>query len=101
HSPHLLLHSFPTRRSSDLSTQDGGLWLGKAYGGPGDYWKRDPLHHLSHGATSLQVARFFLLLEQGRLVNPQYSAEIKEILSKPADRKSTRLNSSHVSISYA
>ena len=65
-------------------TQDGGLWLGKAYGGPGDYWKRDPLHHLSHGATSLQVARFFLLLEQGRLVNPQYSAEIKEILSKPA-----------------
>ena len=65
-------------------TQDGGLWLGKAYGGPRDYWKRDPLHHLSHGATSLQVARFFLLLEQGRLVNPQYSAEIKEILSKPA-----------------
>jgi len=64
-------------------TQDGGLWLGKAYGGPGDYWKRDPLHHLSHGATSLQVARFFLLLEQGRLVNPQYSAEIKEILSNP------------------
>ena len=64
-------------------TQDGGLWLGKAYGGPRDYWKRDPLHHLSHGATSLQVARFFLLLEQGRLVNPQYSAEIKEILSKP------------------
>jgi len=64
-------------------TQDGGLWLGKAYGGSRDYWKRDPLHHLSHGATSLQVARFFLLLEQGRLVNPQYSAEIKEILSKP------------------
>ena len=65
------------------ATQDGGLWLGKAYGGPRDYWKRDPLHHLSHGATSLQVARFFLLLEQGRLVNPQYSAEIKEILSNP------------------
>jgi beta-lactamase class A len=64
-------------------TRDGGLWLGKAYGGPRDYWKRDPLHHLSHGATSLQVARFFLLLEQGRLVNPEYSAEIKEILSKP------------------
>jgi len=63
--------------------RDGGLWLGKAYGGPGDYWKPDPLHHLSHGATSLQVARFFLLLEQGRLVNPEYSAEIKEILSKP------------------
>ena len=62
---------------------NGGLWLGKAYGGPNDYWKRDPLHNISHGATSFQVARFFLLLEQGRLVSPAYSAEIKEILSKP------------------
>jgi len=62
---------------------NGGLWIGKAYGGPNDYWKRDPLHNISHGATSLQVARFFLLLEQGKLVNPSYSAEIKEILSKP------------------
>ena len=62
---------------------NGGLWIGKAYGGPNDYWKRDPLHNISHGATSLQVARFFLMLTQGRLVNPYYSAEIKEILSKP------------------
>lgn len=62
---------------------NGGLWLGKAYGGPGDYWKRDPVHHLSHGATTLQVARFFLLLQQGKLVSPEYSAEMKEILSKP------------------
>ena len=62
---------------------NGGLWLGKAYGGPNDYWQRDPLHNISHGATTLQVARFFLLLEQGLLVSPQYSAEMKEILSKP------------------
>ncbi len=62
---------------------NGGLWLGKAYGGPNDYWRRDPLHNISHGATTLQVARFFLLLEQGLLVSPQYSAEMKEILSKP------------------
>jgi beta-lactamase class A len=65
------------------ATQNGGLWLGKGYGGPGDYWKRDPIHHLSHGATTWQVARFFMLLEQGRLVSPEYSAEMKEILSKP------------------
>jgi len=65
-------------------TQNGGLWLGKGYGGPSDYWRRDPLHHLSHGATTWQVSRFFLLLEQGRLVSPEYSAEMKEILSKPA-----------------
>lgn len=63
--------------------QNGGLWLGKAYGGPNDYWRRDPLHNISHGATSFEVARFFLLLEQGRLVSPEYSAEIKEILSHP------------------
>ena len=64
-------------------SQNGGLWLGKAYGGPNGYWKSDPLHHLSHGATTLQVARFFLMLQEGRLVSPEYNAEIKEILSKP------------------
>ena len=61
----------------------GGLWIGKAYGGPNDYWRRDPLHNISHGATSYQVARYFLMLEQGRLVSPRYSAEMKEILSDP------------------
>ena len=64
-------------------TLNGGLWIGKAYGGPRDYWKRDPLHNLSHGATSLQVARFFLMLAQGRLVDPFVSAEIKDIFSHP------------------
>jgi beta-lactamase class A len=63
--------------------QNGGLWLGKAYGGAQDYWKRDPLHNLSHGATTFEVARFFLLLQEGKLVSPEYSAEMKEILSKP------------------
>ncbi len=67
-------------------SQNGGLWLGKAYGGPNDRWKRDPLHNLSHGATSLQVARFFLMMDEGRLVNPGFSAEIKEILSNPGIR---------------
>ena len=72
----------PKYRFYDMR-QNGGLWLGKGYGGPGDFWKRDPIHHLSHGATTWQVTRFFLLLEQGRLVSPEYSAEMKEILSKP------------------
>jgi beta-lactamase class A len=65
---------------------NGGLWLGKAYGGPGDRWKRDPLHNLSHGATTLQTARFFTLLAQERLVDPNASREMKEILSKPGIR---------------
>ena len=63
--------------------QNGGLWLGKAYGGPNDRWKRDPLHQLSHGATSAQVARFFWMVDSGRLVSPEASAEMKRLLSKP------------------
>ena len=63
--------------------QNGGLWLGKAYGGPGDNWKRDPLHNISHGASTLQVARLFVLLQEGRLVSSEYSAEMKKILSHP------------------
>jgi len=62
---------------------NGGLWVGKEYG-KGSAWKRDPLHHLSHGATALQVARFYYLLETGRLVSPQASREMKAILGHPA-----------------
>lgn len=62
---------------------NGGLWVGKAYGGPSDYWRRDPLHNLSHGATTLQTARFFTLLAQGRLVDPELNRELKEVLSRP------------------
>jgi len=65
---------------------NGGLWIGKAYGGgegTSEYWKRDPLSNLSHAATALQVTRFFWLMDQGRLVSPEYSAEMKEIFSKP------------------
>ena len=62
---------------------NGGLWIGKAYGGPNDYWKRDPLHNLSHGASALQVARFFLMLDRGELVDAKSSAEMKELMSNP------------------
>lgn len=62
---------------------DGGLWIGKGYGGANDRWKRDPLSHLSHGANSYQVTRFFAMLDGGELVSPRYSAEMKRILSNP------------------
>jgi beta-lactamase class A len=62
---------------------NGGLWVGKAYGGPADYYRRDPLHNLSHGATTLQTARFFTLLAQERLVDPEMSREMKQVLSNP------------------
>jgi beta-lactamase class A len=62
---------------------NGGLWIGKEYG-KGPAWRRDPLHHLSHGATAVQVARFYYLLETGRLVSPQASRQMKAILGETA-----------------
>lgn len=62
---------------------NGGLWVGKDYGKT-PAWKRDPLYHLSHGATAMQTARFYYLLETQRLVSPKLSRSMKEILSHPA-----------------
>lgn len=62
---------------------NGGLWVGKDYGKEG-LWQRDPLHHISHGATALQTARFYYLLQTGQLVTPEYSRKMKEILAETA-----------------
>jgi beta-lactamase class A len=61
---------------------DGGLWVGKEYS-KSSARRRDPLHHLSHGATALQVARFYYLLETGQLVSPEHSRTMKAILGNP------------------
>ena len=61
---------------------NGGLWVGKEYG-KSPAFKRDPLHNLSHGATAMQVARFYYLLETGQLVNGGLSAEMKAMLGNP------------------
>jgi beta-lactamase class A len=63
--------------------KNGGLWVGKEYDRSPAY-DRDPLHNLSHGATALQVARFFYLLETGQLVSPEISQLMKSILGRPA-----------------
>ena len=63
--------------------KNGGLWVGKDYA-KAPAWKRDPLHNLSHGATALQVARFYYLLETGQLVSPEISRLMKSILADPA-----------------
>jgi beta-lactamase class A len=62
---------------------NGGLWVGKEYG-KAKAWKRDPMYNLSHGATAMQVARFYYLLETKRLVAAPLCDEMKEMLSKPA-----------------
>ena len=63
--------------------RNGGLWVGKEYG-KSPAWQRDPLHNLSHGATAMQVARFYYLLETNRLVSAKLTVDMKEILSKSA-----------------
>lgn len=66
-------------------TRNGGLWVGRPYGKGGETL-RDPLHNLSHGATALQVARFYYLLETGTLVAPHLAHEMKSILGNPGIR---------------
>ena len=61
----------------------GGLWVGKSYGKDGAY-RRDPVRHLSHGATAFQVARLYYLLASDALLSPRLNAMMKEALSNPA-----------------
>jgi len=61
----------------------GGLWVGKSYGKDGAY-RRDPIRHLSHGATAFQVARLYYLLASDALLSPRFNAMMKEALSNPA-----------------
>ena len=64
-------------------SKNGGLWVGKEYG-RGAAFQRDPLHNISHGATAMQVARYYYFLETNRLVSAKLTKDMKEILSKPA-----------------
>src|SRR5207302_5043955 len=98
---HPFLHSFPTRRSSDLMTNSRSTvltalrWLARALVLAAAYFvvARIGLRYATIGPsispvwppTGLAVAALVIL-------GPGYW---------PADRKSTRLNSSHVNISYA
>ncbi len=61
---------------------NGGLWVGKEYG-KGAAYRRDPLHNLSHGATAVQTARFYYLLETAQLVAPRLCREMKAMLGRP------------------
>src|SRR5207249_7615697 len=84
YGPHRPLHSFPTRRSSDL---DGRRQRGRRRNGHRVVPVAD--HRASHQDQSHEHA------------NEHQAPERPTSLSFLSDRKSTRLNSSHVSISYA
>src|SRR5207249_5202483 len=95
------LPSFPTRRSSDLSarykTRIGvSTTKGTKRGVPEVVVDRALLAVMERGAV-----RFFssLRLPQERIGTPEEHLAASVEIASDADRKSTRLNSSHVSIS--
>ncbi len=60
----------------------GGIWVGKHYGKGGERYV-DPVGGHSHAVTVRQALRYFLLLEQGRLVSPQASETMRGIFASP------------------
>ncbi len=63
----------------------GGLWIGKHYGESGERIGSPTSDH-SHAATVRQLLRFYVLLEQGRLVSPEASAKMRDIFASPEIR---------------
>jgi beta-lactamase class A len=61
----------------------GGLWVGKHYGKDAERYG-DPIADHSHAATVRQLLRFYLLMEQGKLVSPAASKKMREIFATPA-----------------
>lgn len=64
------------------ASRGGGIWVGKHYG-PNSERIGDPVADHSHAATVRQLLRFWLLLEQGKLVSPEASRAMREIFASP------------------
>lgn len=64
------------------ASRGGGIWVGKHYG-PNSERIGDPVADHSHAATVRQLLRYYLLLEQGRLVSPAASKTMREIFASP------------------
>jgi beta-lactamase class A len=64
------------------ATKGGGLWVGKHYGKGAERYG-SPAGDNSHAATVRQLLRFYLLLEQGKLVSPEASRTMKELFASP------------------
>jgi beta-lactamase class A len=65
----------------------GGIWVGKHYGKDAER-HMSPVGKNSHAATVRQLLRYFLMLEQGKLVSPAASKKMREIFESsdvPAD----------------
>ncbi|MGZ7032531.1 MAG: serine hydrolase [Thermoanaerobaculia bacterium] len=64
------------------ASRGGGIWVGKHYGAGGERIG-DPVANHSHAATVRQLLRYYLLLEQGKLVSPEASKTMREIFRSP------------------
>jgi len=60
----------------------GGIWVGKHYGQTGER-VGSPVGDNSHAATVRQLLRFYLLLQQDRLVSPEACAKMLDIFASP------------------
>lgn len=60
----------------------GGIWVGKHYS-KGDERYPDPVSDNTHAASVRQLLRYYLLLEQGKLVSPAASKTMREIFESP------------------
>lgn len=60
----------------------GGIWVGKHYGKDSERYG-DPVGDNSHAVTVRQLIRYFLMLEQGKLVSPEASKKMREIFASP------------------
>jgi beta-lactamase class A len=60
----------------------GGIWVGKHYGKDAERYG-SPVGDNSHAATVRQLLRYYLLLEQGKLVSPAASRTMREIFESP------------------
>jgi beta-lactamase class A len=64
------------------ASRGGGIWVGKHYG-KGHERYGDPVGDNSHAATVRQLLRYFLMLEQGKLVSPAASKTMRDIFASP------------------
>src|SRR5699024_12883684 len=101
HSPlYLYLHSFPTRRSSDLLIYFHYLAESLSFTDTAThFFVSQP--SISTAVKRLETEFNTSLIDRRKTLKKMELTPAGKILYKNTDRKSTRLNSSHVSISYA
>lgn len=64
------------------AARGGGIWVGKHYGAGGERIG-DPVANHSHAVTVRQLLRFYLLLDEEKLVSPAASRKMREIFLSP------------------